>query len=1226
MLRLNDRYHLEEALGQGGAGTVYRALDVKLQRRVAIKRLETTSKRGPDQGVERLRREAALLSRLAHPNIVQFYELGEADGQPYLVLEYVDGCTLRDLLEAWLAPLPIETTLHIIKGVLDALMVAHQADIIHRDLKPENIMLVGIEPDPELDPATLRPVVKVTDFGLAYLSGDVRITNENLVAGTALYLAPEAALGQVVDSRADLYALGVMLYELVAGRPPFPGHDPLVVISQHLHAAPVSPRWHNAEVSPNLAAIILKLLAKNPVDRYQTAASVLTDLETISQTGKKEQSLTQASLLEAMARGRLVGREEALASLHKALDSMMRGPGSLIFIEGVPGIGKSRLVREASVYARLKGAQVFTGHCYDAELALPYQPFIEIVKAYVQANFKPDIPGRLPASLAAELVKLAPGLETHLGAVPELPEVSPAEARLRLFEAVVTLLTRGPEPVLLILENLHWATPPDLALLLHLAYTGVRRRRLLIVITYQSGPQPPGSAHTLAATITQLKRAELAAYFTLGPLAPDQVTLLLETLLEGEVAPDFSQAIFKVTEGNPFFIEEILKTLIEEGRIFRDPARSRWEGINLAYLEIPASLKEVIDRRFEKLSQPHHQLLTLAALLGRQFRVDVLLAVAQVSQAEIRAALAEAIAMQLISRVSSPERQSGVEIYAFEHALIRQALLESLDVRRQDLHRQIAQALEKFNQTQPQPIIPPDELAYHFGMAGDDLEKVISYNLIAADNALRVYASEVAVKHYQIIIELLEVTGDVAQLAWVLEQLGDLYFHRTRQMVDASAAYEWAIQLWQNTPDPDIPSLIRLYRNMGELARHWKGYVEKLDAYLTEALGLLEADPTQAESLERARVLAARAFNLHTQPTSRANDETALTLAQTAANLAAQLNAADEESTALDAMQRIYRQRGDLAAAQALDQRRLALIPGMSNPTEVAEAYLGASQTGWETGDLAAAIKFCLEALAIAERTDNVGGQWEALQRLVMLHLQLGKLSTAMTYAGQGVNLGPRAGLLEFGEPVEALFRTHLAILHTLQGQAEAAARELAELRTLYPTPETPPHCFALGWLHYESEAWAEARLNLENGQAHPSAFLPIRFDLALRVEVYGHLGDQAALDSIGPIVQAEIGRWNLPYLVTIFNRAYGVLHTHQGDWAKAEAAFKRAMEATRRRAFWYQDARTWLAYGRMLAQRNQPGDSTLARDFLNEAQSMFTLFGTHTLAEKAWIEIIRLS
>jgi predicted ATPase len=412
----------------------------------------------------------------------------------------------------------------------------------------------------------------------------------------------------------------------------------------------------------------------------------------------------------------LVGRDKEIALLRNAIEATLHGTGEVVFIEGEPGIGKTRLIGEASLYARLKGAQVFTGHCYDADLTLPYQPFIEIVKAYVQTNIEPGSTGRLPTGLAAELVKLAPALEAHLGVAPAHAEISPAGARLQLFEAVAALFASEPDPLMLILENLHWASPPDLALLHHLAQTGTRHRRLL-VITYQSSQSQPGPAQALAKLLTQLNRAGLATHLHLLPLSADGTTALLETLLEGEVTPNFSRAIFEATEGNPFFVEETLKALIEEGRIFRDPARGRWAGINLEHLEIPASLKEVMSQRFAKLSQSQHHLLSLAALLGRRFRVDALSAAAAVSEDKVIKALEKAVAMQLLRRVPPAEGSDSADLYAFEHSLIRQTLSESLSAgQRVRLHRQIGHALEKLNQSQA--VAPPDELAYHFSLAG----------------------------------------------------------------------------------------------------------------------------------------------------------------------------------------------------------------------------------------------------------------------------------------------------------------------------------------------------------------------------------------------------------------------------------------------------------------------------------------------------------------------------
>lgn len=222
--------------------------------------------------------------------------------------------------------------------------------------------------------------------------------------------------------------------------------------------------------------------------------------------------------------------------------------------------------------------------------------------------------------------------------------------------------------------------------------------------------------------------------------------------------------------------------------------------------------------------------------------------------------------------------------------------------------------------------------------------------------------------------------------------------------------------------------------------------------------------------------------------------------------------------------------------------------------------------------------------------------------------------------------LGPRTSVLEFGRPIESIFRLHLALLYALQGQSEPAARQLAELKGLYLTPEMPPYRSALGWYYYELQAWDEARTYLEQSPGFPPPFLPVRFDLIFLIEIYGQLGDGVALRKINQAAEAEVQRWQMPYLTSILRRGWGIFYAGQARWEEAEAAFKQALAATHRQTFWYQDARTWLEYGRMLARRNQPGDAGLAQELLNEAQSMFLSFGAQALAEKAWVEATRLS
>ncbi len=268
---LGGRYELDGVVGRGGMAEVYRARDIRLDRIVAIKTLRADLAR--DQIFQaRFRREAQSAASLNHPSIVAVYDTGEdmASGLPvpYIVMEYVDGRTVRDLLQDGHRLLP-ERTLEIIDGVLRALDYSHQAGIVHRDIKPGNVMV------------TRNGDVKVMDFGIARAMSDAQatMTQTAQVIGTAQYLSPEQARGERVDSRSDLYSTGCLLYELLTGRPPFTGDSPVAIAYQHVRENPVPPSRVDPDVPPWADAIVLKAMAKSPGDRYQTAADMRADLQ-----------------------------------------------------------------------------------------------------------------------------------------------------------------------------------------------------------------------------------------------------------------------------------------------------------------------------------------------------------------------------------------------------------------------------------------------------------------------------------------------------------------------------------------------------------------------------------------------------------------------------------------------------------------------------------------------------------------------------------------------------------------------------------------------------------------------------------------------------------------------------------------------------------------------------------------------------------------------------------
>lgn len=278
--QLSDRYELGEILGFGGMSEVHLARDLRLHRDVAIKVLRADLARDPSFYL-RFRREAQNAAALNHPAIVAVYDTGEAETTsgplPYIVMEYVDGVTLRDIIHHD-GPMPPRRALEVIADACQALNFSHQHGIIHRDVKPANIMI------------SKTGAVKVMDFGIARAIADTgnSVTQTAAVIGTAQYLSPEQARGERVDARSDVYSLGCVLYEILTGEPPFVGDSPVAVAYQHVREDPVAPSHKHSGISAELDAVVLKALAKNPDNRYQSAAEMRADLVRVHSGEKPE--------------------------------------------------------------------------------------------------------------------------------------------------------------------------------------------------------------------------------------------------------------------------------------------------------------------------------------------------------------------------------------------------------------------------------------------------------------------------------------------------------------------------------------------------------------------------------------------------------------------------------------------------------------------------------------------------------------------------------------------------------------------------------------------------------------------------------------------------------------------------------------------------------------------------------------------------------------------------
>ena len=766
-------------LGERGRKRVYFARDTVADEDVALAVFETE---GADEAVlATSRREAQAMRRLGeHPHLVTIRDAGEDDGRPYIASAYMAGGDVESLLRGTAdGRLPVERALQIAIDVCRALEHAHSCGVIHRDLKPANVWLA--------DDGRAR----LGDFGLAATDRRSRAAIEGMLVGTVAYLPPEQALGRPADQRSDLYSLGALLYELLSGQPPFPGDDAVAIITQHLDAPPVPPSRHVGGVPASLDGAVLRLLAKNPDERPQSAAAARRELERIA-TGAEETDEAEVdgeNPLDRLAGGVFVGRERELADLKDGLEEALGGRGRLVLLVGEPGIGKTRTAEELATYARVRGAKVHWGHSHEEEGAPAYWPWAQAIRSYVREADPVALAWELGQG-AGDVAQLVPEIRERLGDVPEPPALEPDEARFRLFDSITTFLASAARsrPLVLVLDDVHWADEPSL-LLLRFVARQVRDSGLLLVGTYRDVEL--GRHHPLARTLGELAEVEGSRRVALRGLDTDSVERYIEMTAGAEPPQGLAEAVHEQTEGNPFFVSEVVRLMASEGSL-EGRSAGRWD------VSIPQGVREVVGRRLDRLSPEANEVLTMAAAVGREFELGVVERLDGKPRHELSAAIDEAVEGQVVS-----ESGRGGDRYAFSHALVRETLYAELTgPRRIEVHRRIGEALEQLHGADPDP--PVAELARHFieaAPAGESA-KAITYAQRAASQASARFAHEDAAAHYGRALEVLDYASDPdpgRRLALLLE-LGEAQ-RRAGRFVPARGTFERAAEIARELGD-----------------------------------------------------------------------------------------------------------------------------------------------------------------------------------------------------------------------------------------------------------------------------------------------------------------------------------------------------------------------------------------------------------------------------------------
>jgi tetratricopeptide (TPR) repeat protein len=732
---LDGRYRLLRRLGEGGHGIVYEALHEEMQRSVALKVL-VPGLSGDDQALQRFRREARAAARLKHPHVVVAYDFGRtANGEAFLAMELCEGGSLADRLREQ-RTLPLNEVARVVTEMAAAIDAAHGAGIVHRDLKPANVLFS-------------HGLTKLADFGLAHMLEEKGGgAPAGVLVGSPLYMSPEQCEGLPADRRSDVYSLGVIVYEMLAGATPFARESPRAVIMAHLTARPRPPRELRPDLPDAAERALLTALARDREQRFATAGAFASALvEALPREARAGAVLagtpvppelqqtrdleTTGALLPTRAMRAPIGREEELGRLHRRLEAARAGEGGLVTVAGAPGTGKSTLVAALMQEARvlfpdlLVGAGRCSAHFAAAE---PYQPFLEAVQ-----DLMADAQGaRLPWTLAEQ----APSWAQHMGGAGAAPPADDTRGQDRmpreLQESLAALAAL--RPLVLVLEDLHWADPASVSLITHLV-PRLFDRRVLMVGTYR--PEDVEIArHPLRQALRALPRRAL---FELepAPFGPEEVRRYLEEVLAAAVPGELVRFVHERTEGNPLFVVNMLDHLLQSGAVERGPAGvvlSR--SLDSIEESVPEGLMAVLQDRIDRLDDGDRRLLQAGSVQGDVFEAAVVAPLVAEDELLVEDRLDR---IQRVHRLVLPLGETefgGGEVSArfrFVHALYRDAFYASVTPKRRALwHRQVAAQLLQLQGPALEPLA--GALSLHFER-GRQYAGAVEYAVMAAEHA-----------------------------------------------------------------------------------------------------------------------------------------------------------------------------------------------------------------------------------------------------------------------------------------------------------------------------------------------------------------------------------------------------------------------------------------------------------------------------------------------------------
>ncbi|MEW5807058.1 MAG: sigma 54-interacting transcriptional regulator [Acidobacteriota bacterium] len=966
---INNKYEIIELLGKGGMGTVYKTRDQITNSIIALKVLSAIH--FSRAALSHFEKEFTTLSQLVHPNLIKVFDFGVSrdlseDGTalPFFTMELVDGETIDRFFKR---DINFDIFYNCIAQAAEGISYIHRKGLLHNDIKSSNIMITrGTGP---------LPLVKIMDFGLIERTVDVK---REEVAGTVSYVAPEKLKAGKADERSDIYSLGVVLYEVAAGRLPFAGESPALITEAHLREKPLPPSTFNREIPSALEEMILKCLEKDPARRFQSSEALTLALHRISgfriKTSREE--IGKGYILS----GGLVGRSHELEKLKTAFEHAREGKSGFILIDGEAGTGKTRLLKEFRIHAQISGIPFYASECYE-NLLIPYGPIIDVVEGIIRV--REEQLKELIKESCPELVRIIPSLSEKEYLKDEKVVMRPAamEESSRLVSSLSKFFieTSMMAPYVIIFENINWIDEASASFLLHLLseIEGEKANLLILSTSRTDELRENSSASRLLKRVEELK---IISRILLKELDISEVKELLVSMTGNiEIPEKFLKKVMDETKGNPLFIEEFMSLLVDRGMIM--PGEKIFPSEEeIKTLAIPDKIFDLLQRKISRIDESDLMLLRAASITGgKAIDPETLTSITGKKWDYVIEHLNRLSGVGILEKIKV---DGSEEIFRFKNMSLRRIIYREIDKdARVRFHHDYATYLDRRYHNRSFLF---GELAHHFKNGGL-LGKAADCYSKAGDHAAEVAANMDAISFYSSAIDIMLSTGfsNAGQLLCQLFEKRGKVRELTGDLQKAEEDYRWMMARAES--DKNKKQTGKAYVNIGGISFNQSRFTEALENY-RKASEILEGIALQ-----------------------------------------------DDLAFSLNRIGMVQMKLGNFQESHKDFERSLAMARKLKNPGLEIQNLSGLAHLSRETGEYRDSIRYFEEAERIARESGDEKNAVAPVEGIAMsLEIQ-GKIEAAIQKYHEALDIASRSGNIL----AEANIKTNLGSLYSRIGNNE---------------------------------------------------------------------------------------------------------------------------------------------------------------------------------------------